>query len=191
MLLKGFFGNTEKNNARAFRIACQEYSNNNTDSELCNTRDVAGIVLSDLAKTRGYLAKNDPRLYMLGICRVRNNNPLQIMRESTCLLQYYNIVPEQLGKQFKNNKKNIRLNLHGYNKGKSVEEVMQLLNYISTHRDMRLTIITGRGNHSPGHNPTLKPYIWSILEELAKGQTFSIEYKENAGGGAFSLWLKR
>lgn len=203
MYLKGFWGNTEKMNERAFRIACQECvlsdkkdstSHNGTfgTTSYNHTLGTAGTVLFDLVKKLRYDPEKDHSLYELGMYGYGNTRkPLQIIQQSTRLLQYYNILPEQIDKQIKNNKKSLQLDLHGYDKGMSTEEVMQLLNYLTTHNDIRsCVIITGRGTHSPGGQPKLKPLIERLLKGVSEDQTFPIGYEETSKGGAFKVWKR-
>lgn len=193
MLWKGFFGETENNNERAFRIACQEcVLNDQTNPDLYHPLGTAGNLLFDIAIKCGYNPENNPRLNELWKIGVgKEIKPLQIIQQSTRLLQYYKVVPEQITQQLRTKKRTLRLDLHGKGKEKSVEEVMQFLNYMTQDKDIKYSIIiTGRGNHSPGHTPILKPFVQNVLKEVCKEKIFLIEYQEDSGEGAFRVWMQ-
>lgn len=194
MLERGFFGDTEKNDEKAFRIACKE-------CVLCE-KDIPTIpgyagryvnywarsALYDLAKKRGYPSLGGLKEWEF----VPNEkiNVLKIIQQSTSLLQFYNIIPEQISKQFELNNKQYYIDLHGCKAKDSEKKVKQILDYMILLGDkvQSYKIITGKGNHSPNNQPVLKPLIHGLLKTASK--TYPIEYNLDSGGGAFKVWKK-
>lgn len=199
MLVRGFYGGiTEQNDEKAFKIACKECvliegRDPSTDLITNQASFIARMTLSELVKKHGYDLKADPYLHELGMpssCTKDGiKKALKIIQQSTLLLQYYNIVPEQICKQLKENKISIRLDLHGYKKDDSIIDFFKFINYM-VHLDDRRSwkVITGKGNHSPNNQPILKPLINSLLGAIS--ETYQIEYELDSGGGAFKIWKK-
>ncbi|MBX9786286.1 MAG: Smr/MutS family protein [Alphaproteobacteria bacterium] len=188
MYLRGFFGRSEKQKARAFPIAYNEW-------HLVRDKGVkaasAAFVLYDfVANWFG----NSKEFHILAsasnfVPMTPQFNPEEFIRNRTRILEYYKIIPEFLQREIATGKNHLRVDLHGLSPEESIECVMELIKVLALAQFKRKSalVITGRGNHSRGNQPVLKPAIQDLLEKASKSGTFSLNYKEDQGAGAFKI----
>ncbi len=119
--------------------------------------------------------------------------PEEFIRERTGILQYYKIIPEFLQREINAGKSYLRVDLHGLSPEESIERVMELVKVLALpqFKGKSALVITGKGNHSRGNLPVLKPAIQDLLEKVSKNGTFSLRYKEDQGAGAFKIQCVR
>lgn len=188
MYLKGFFGSSEKQKARAFPIAYNEW-------HLVRDRGLkaasAAFVLYDfVARWFG----NTKEFHILAsvsnfVPMTPEFDPEGFIRERTGILQYYKIIPEFLHREIDAGRSHLRVDLHGLSPEESIERVMELIKVLALpqFKGKSALVITGRGNHSRGNQPVLKPAIQNLLEKASNSGTFSLEYQKDQGAGAFKI----
>jgi hypothetical protein len=199
MYRRGFFGSKEKNKVKALRIACSEWRlSQQKGSKNERVRLSSAFVIYELVFGWCNFSKNTD------LANLAHNShfspmdhefqPFKFIKRHTHLFQYYMLMPERMHKKIHPPKEmTIHLDLHSLSKGESIEQTTELLKLMILNRyDITSSlIITGRGNHSPGNAPVIKPSIKQLLEKVSKDKTFSIGYCEAKGEGAFRVWLRR
>lgn len=186
MYLRGFFG--QKLKGRALSIAYNEwYLNKDKGSKALSA---AFILYNFVANWFG----NSKEFHILA--GVSNFSPVdpqfapeEFIRRRTRILEYYKIVPEFLQRELDTGKSCLRLDLHGLSSDEGIERVMELVKILALPKlkGKSALVITGKGNHSPGNIPTLKPAIHDLLKKVSQNGIFSLKYREDGGGGAFKI----
>lgn len=188
MYLRGFFGQSEEQKAKALPIAYNEW---------CLVKDQGLKAASAAFVLYNFVANwfgNSNEFHILAsvsnfVPMTPQFKPEEFIRNRTRILEYYNIIPEFLQKEIATGKNHLRIDLHGLSPEESIERVMELVKVLALPRfkGKSALVITGRGNHSRGNLPVLKPAIQGLLEKASKSDTFSLNYKEDQGAGAFKI----
>lgn len=188
MYLRGFFGHSERQKARALPIAYNEW--HLVRDRGLKAASAAFVLYNFVANWFG----NSNEFHILAsvsnfVPMTPQFNPEEFIRNRTRILEYYNIIPEFLQKEIATGKNHLRIDLHGLSPEESIERVMELVKVLALPRfkGKSALVITGRGNHSRDNLPVLKPAIQDLLEKASKGGTFSLNYKEDQGAGAFKI----
>ena len=188
MYLRGFFGRSEKQKAKALPIAYNEW--HLVKDQGLKAASAAFVLYDFVAKWFG----NSKEFHILAsvsnfVPMVPQFDPEGFIRERTGILQYYKIIPEFLQREINTGKSHLRVDLHGLSPEESIERVMELVKVLALpqFKGKSALVITGKGNHSRDNLPVLKPAIQDLLEKISKNGTFFLKYQEDQGAGAFKI----